>query len=326
MKKIVAFSIIVLHFLSCSRVIEIEIPPVKADPSGAVLGAKVVESGEGRYVFEVDIHLVDDRGLFISNIRQDNFSIDYPFNNPDFSFSLLNLQRGLKTDFRGNYDAMFLMDQSGSISGNDPSDSRITAANFFLDNLGAVDRVGLSSFSGSNFRINIPMGRELDAFRNELDILGRTEGGGTPLYFSTYEMINYVAQNAQGNNKALVIFTDGEDTNGRRSPSEIINRANELGVNLYTVGLGSSLSNLDVLSQMAEQTNGYFMLASDAEQLISYFGSLGNLLQGNANFYRLRWEATTSTPLVSQRTYLMRMEIALSPVKTITVPFSVVLP
>lgn len=44
---------------------------------------------------------------------------------------------------------------------------------------------------------------------------------------------------------------------------------------------------------MAERTGGAFMNALDARELISLFGTLGNLLGGRISYYRVRFTVST---------------------------------
>ncbi len=65
-------------------------------------------------------------------------------------------------------------------------------------------------------------------------------------------------------------------------------------------------------------TGGYFMWAQDARQLISYFGTLGNLPRGNAGFYRLKWEVFPEASFNSSKgTYLFEFTIRLSDTKSV---------
>lgn len=330
MKKIIiSLCLLIVISVSCKRTIDIEVPAIKGDPSGAIITTKVVSTGD-KYVFETDVHIVNDRGQFVRNLPKNNFSIrDSTIFGNKFSFSLLDMKSGT-TEQKGDYSAMLLLDQSGSITSTDPGDARIDACKIFLNSLGANDNVGLASFTGdynNYFNIHHNFSRDIQPMVNTLNILSYSEGGGTPLYYSTYGMIDYVEKNALNkNNKALILFTDGADNYGGRTPSEIISYANGKGIQVFTVGLGYSLSNLAVLADIAENTDGYFMWAQDAQQLISYFGTLGNLLKGNAGYYRTRWELSTVQKLVSKRTYLFNLVVKISNTKSVTFAVPVTLP
>ncbi len=62
------------------------------------------------------------------------------------------------------------------------------------------------------------------------------------------------AQEAPNVNKAVVVFTDGEDPNGGKTIANIVQEAKSQGVKVFTVGLGQA--DTAVLSQMALPTGG----------------------------------------------------------------------
>ncbi len=57
------------------------------------------------------------------------------------------------------------------------------------------------------------------------------------------------------------------------------------------MGLSSSVD-VVVLSRLANETGGSVMWASDAQQLVSMYKTLGGVLRGAVAFYRTRWTAT----------------------------------
>ena len=197
------------------------------------------------------------------------------------------------------------MDQSGSITGTDPNDARIQAAQTFMNNLGRGDEVGLLAFSGSgsgSVRSYSDNGRPFtsdpNGFTAALQSLANMEGGGTPLYDAVITAVDYTLTGARNSNRVILVFTDGEDTTSRNSLDDAINYANSRGVPLHTVALSTGVD-LQVLGEMAGRTDGSLTFASDARQLISYYGSLGPFLSGSAQFYRTHWRMTwvSGTPV-----------------------------
>ena len=128
-----------------------------------------------------------------------------------------------------------------------------------------------------------------------LDVLPALEDGGTPLYDATFEMIDFTAQNGTNLNKAVIVFTDGEDTASSRTLSRVISLANTLGVKVFPIGLSSGV-NLGVLGPLADQTGGTLVFADDARKLVSLYGTLGALLRGDLSFYRTTWTVTATAP------------------------------
>ena len=104
------------------------------------------------------------------------------------------------------YAAALGYDQSGSISGSDPSDARIFASKGFLQTVGSSDRVVLAAFAeGAAAKISTKPLTTYGTFTSdgvsyfdELDQLPSLEGGGTPLYQALDAMLQYTAQNAPG--------------------------------------------------------------------------------------------------------------------------------
>lgn len=96
---------------------------------------------------------------------------------------------------------------------------------------------------------------------------------------------------ASNANKAVIVFTDGQNTSGGVSIDELIGNARSKNIQLHTVGLSQGV-NKNVLARMAGETEGAFIFASDALQLITAFGTLGDLLSGTGQIYTVAWEAS----------------------------------
>lgn len=211
------------------------------------------------------------------------------------------------------YAASMLLDQSNSIVTNDPSDARVYASKVFLDSVDPGDQVALGAFAQGSGRL-IPtqplsifadFGDARSIFDDALDSLPDLEGGFTPLYAALQGMAAYTATNAPGGaRKAVVVFTDGNDTvcTGNAATgcrNDMIDAANASNVDIFTVGLGSEV-NTAVLTEISYRTGGIHLVATTPEQMIAIFGSLGNLLSGSITTYRLTWTIQANTTNVFQ--------------------------
>ena len=213
------------------------------------------------------------------------------------------------------YAASMLLDQSNSIVTNDPSDARVYASKVFLDSVDPGDQIALGAFAQGSGRL-IPgapapyyvfadFGDARSIFDDALDSLPGLEGGFTPLYAALQGMAAYTDANApDGVRKAVVVFTDGEDTvcTGNAAAgcrSNMIDAANAGNVDIFTVGLGSEV-NTAVLTEISYRTGGIHLVATSPEQMIAIFGSLGNLLSGSITTYRLTWTIQGNTTGVFQ--------------------------
>ncbi|MEH6305754.1 VWA domain-containing protein [Olivibacter sp. CPCC 100613] len=256
-------------------------------PSAAILNIGVVEKTDDHVKFRMDLAVFRDSKNVEDNLKATNFIIDslsihgYTslFNN-DYT----QLVNGSNT---GDYAALMLLDQSGSISGTDPENYRLDAAKIFCSNLGTNNLVGLWSFAYSNYKQLVDFTTDTSKIIQEIEKLRDQEGGSTPLYKSQYEGVTYAKDKASKPNKAVLTFTDGEDTEYGLSAEDVVNHAKNQGVKLYNIGLGDVSS--ESLLKQAVATNGGFMYAKDARQLISIFGNLGKLLTNTAIYYQTEW-------------------------------------
>ena len=296
-------------------------------PSGGLLNSIAVTYSGNSATFDLDLFVVDENSVPYANLTAAAFNIpDGNFSTSSGSqlFDFTTISATSQTGTPGPYSANLLMDQSGSITSTDPSDSRIQASKIFLGALGSGDFATVSAFSGSiSNEVEVYGGFVSDGkvYYSQVDALANSEVGGTPLYNAIYKMIDYTSSNATTQNKAVVVFTDGENTSSGRSQTEVEARANQMGVKLFTVGLSSG-TNRTVLGQMAERTGGAFMNALDARELISLFGTLGNLLGGRISYYRVRFTVST-TAIVFPGSFTTTVNVTTSPGNVVSMPIYV---
>ena len=270
-------------------------------PFAAVLASREVSRSGATLVMEVDVAVVDADARPVSSLNQTSFQIQN-FTPPNVGFSYAIVQQSVAVvtgTTLGPFSALMLMDQSGSIASTDPNNSRLQAAKIFFDALGPGDFVRLAAFAGSGSQLPfqpitlygpgfISDGR---SYFGTLNSLAGLIGGSTPLYRSTDQMIVHTANNAPTSNKAVVVFTDGDDTEGGTTINDIAARCASTGVRVFMVGLGSGIQTA-VLGEIAHRCRGAVMRATDPRQLVAMYGTLGAMLSGAVSFYRTRWNVS----------------------------------
>jgi hypothetical protein len=243
------------------------------------------------------------------------------------------------------YAATLLLDQSGSIAQSDPGGARLFAGKVFLGSLGADDRVLLSAFaSGAGTAIAAaPLtvygsfkGRaEAPAYFPTLDLLKSQLGGSTPLYDSIDAVGGQFAADPllpADLARAIVVFTDGADTTCGTPQDcglqrdETVRIANDAGIRLFTIGLGSGVD-VAAMGDLANRTGGTFLYADSAEQLVPLYGSMGKLLSLGLPAYRLRWtiETPAAGALRQGQTLLGKVQVQVG-TGTVNIPFAVPIP
>lgn len=299
MKRISILAVFVFLFaiLSCKRVVEIAIPIplVEGAPSTASMSVNVQKTVEEEAEFTVDLYVINKNGRFIAGLQKSNFQIAESAIH-SFNITDVNLQSLQKKS--GGYSALMLFDQSGSIRSNDPKNLRIEAARTFLSHLGRDDNAAIASFTTDYSRQIYPnytkyhneFSRDTTYMKAVLDSLKGNEWGGTPLYRSIYEAVDFTAEKSKNTNKSIIVFTDGDDTEAGRSIDEVVRYAQSKDVPLFTVGLSRGVD-VRVLARIANESSGGFFWAQEAKQLISSFSTLGRLLSGSTHLYRTTWKA-----------------------------------
>ena len=196
-------------------------------------------------------------------------------------------QRGL--------DVIVAIDTSRSMLADDLNPNRLAKAKlaaFDLKRLARTDRLGLVAFAGSAF-LQCPLSLDDEAFRqsvNALDVKIIPQGG-TALAEAIHTALRALKEKID-NHKVLVLFTDGEDHDGRAV--EAARTAAKEGMRIFTVGVGTASGELlrlpdakgrsefikdsqgnvvksrlneALLQQIAQATEGFYMLLSGAKTM-----------------------------------------------------------
>ena len=157
---------------------------------------------------------------------------------PQYGFTWQETQR------RG-IDVLIALDTSRSMLAQDVAPNRLERAKLavrdLVDKLGS-DRVGLIAFAGSAF-LQCPLTLDHAAFLESLDALqpGVIPAPGSDLA-SALRTAEEALSTEQRNVKLLVLFSDGEDLGGGALAAA--KHAAELGIRVFTVGVGSDAGEL----------------------------------------------------------------------------------
>jgi hypothetical protein len=168
-----------------------------------------------------------------------------------------------------DYAAALTLDQSGSVNSTDPTGARLFSAKAFVDSVDAAsgDSVLLSAFADDNntqtaliptkpLTVYGAFTNDGASYFDELDTLRDQSAGGTPLYRSLFPepddpnadpafttgdgLIDIAGTTAPASlNKAIVLFTDGEDSECggpnvcRLKRQRVIDHANAADIEIF---------------------------------------------------------------------------------------------
>jgi VWFA-related protein len=169
---------------------------------------------------------------------------------------------------------VLVLDTSGSMKGNLPFLQE--AATSFVYKLQDVDAALVVSFNES-VKGSVEFTKDPD--RLEKVISGLQAWGGTSLYDAIRYGIDRIK--GQSGRKALVVFTDGEDTTSSTPKRDVIDFARATEATIYTLGIrpGSGPGagggpNKGFLKEVAEETGGEAFFPDRVGDLIQLFAAI----------------------------------------------------
>lgn len=158
------------------------------------------------------------------------------------------------------------LDVSGSMADEDKMPQAKQAALRFIQQMRSRDQIALVSF-GDEVSVPQPLTRDRNLLAKAIDALA--PGGNTSLYEGMAQSLTQLSL-APNSTKALIVLTDGLDTQSSRTFDDVIAQANRMAVPVYTIGLGSD-ADVTILQQLASTTGGHYYQAPTGDDLNQAF-------------------------------------------------------
>lgn len=218
--------------------------------------------------------------------------------------SLANPKMGikLKTIKRQGVDIVFALDVSKSMLAEDIAPNRLEKSkqliSKIIDQLGG-DRVGVIVYAGSAYPL-LPITTDLASAKMFLQMANPdlVSDQGTAMNEALNKAMTYF-DNDEQTNRFLFVVSDGEDHEG--NTAQIAQSADELGVRIFTIGVGSAtgapipikqngvffehkkdkngevvITKLDetILNEIANKGNGKYIVGNNTNQTIDEIGKI----------------------------------------------------
>lgn len=194
-------------------------------------------------------------------------------------------------------DIVLALDISRSMLASDIKPNRLAGAKEVIDKFveGRVDdRLGLVAFAGNAYT-RVPLTFDRDVILESIKNLGVgdiSNNQATAIGLGTGVALNRL-KNSTAKTKIIILLTDGENNAGDLSPNNAAQLAKELGVKIYTVGIGGDyieindifgkrkVANTEIdeklLIKMAKDTGGSYFRAKDNKSFEEIFEEIDKL-------------------------------------------------
>lgn len=195
-------------------------------------------------------------------------------------------------------DIMMVLDISGSMRFQDDQDDPRTRLEVAKDEaIRFIDKrdndaIGLALFANDALsRVPLTMDKKLLKKVVEELYLGFINPDGTLLFTGVLTAANRL-KHSKAKSKIMILLTDGEPTDGDMSPQVVVEILQQLGIKVYTIGVGNDRPsyvhtlmglqmvpgvNKDVLEYLAKSTGGKYFLAKNPRDMRTIYDTINAL-------------------------------------------------
>lgn len=260
----------------------------------AVLVALALAAPVGAQIDDREIQIVE---LDNSQYPRVDVIVDVPptFADTDLTAAQFALQEGgVRRDIavaklQETTAVVLAIDTSGSMTG-EPLAVAQQAALGFLDGLTELNPVSVVGFGDT-----VTVASELSTDRAEARAaVGSLTSGGETTLFDALVTSAELLGTASADRVALVLLSDGADTQSSATVAQAVAALDAVDVTLYSVGLETGDSQLTELAGLTGDVGGRYLAANDLTQLDAVYDDLAARL---TNQYQLTFEATSNGPV-----------------------------
>ncbi len=182
---------------------------------------------------------------------------------------------------------VLVIDTSGSMEGEPIEDAK-SGAVVFMDEMRPIDEFALVGFSdGVNLYTGFTTNRQ--KIKNSIDLMAAE--GETALWDGIIVGLNQFEERDKIKHRYLVVLTDGTDTVSKLKSEDVISKALENNVTVYSIALMSYDFNPEEIGDITGATRGELMVAARSGELRSLYQEISRKIR---NQYRVSYKSIWS--------------------------------
>tara|TARA_Y100000589_G_C27189169_1_gene644020 strand:- start:1119 stop:3902 length:2784 start_codon:yes stop_codon:yes gene_type:complete len=239
----------------------------------------------------INTHLIDDNGVYYYGASDENwkhiwcnlilkynddpsvqitdFEIIEHFNNPDSAKSI-----------------SLVMDHSGSMGELRAKKLQLEVLNH-TKTKNSNDEISLIKFDHKARVICYPEENK-NKLKNSFEIIGLKKfGGGTSILDALNTSISVLKFKSQKSKKSIILVTDGEENCSKVNFNDVVKRAVDNDISIYTIGYGNSIDK-NYLKSISSPTNGTYYQIYNSKDFEWIFNDINTKTR---NYYEIKFKS-----------------------------------
>ncbi len=208
---------------------------------------------------KVDIYLNFKEGskLGLQELGKENFTLTE--NNGEIELRSV----GKVSSIQEPIGVVLVMDTSGSMK-DGPIEDAIISASLFMDEMRPIDEFAILGFADS-IHIYSPFTPDRQNLRKAISLL--FAGGETSLFDGMIIALDQFKERESLKHRYIIVLSDGADTVSILTAQNVIDRAQEENITIFSIALMSKDFNPSDIKRISESTNGEMLVAANSKEL-----------------------------------------------------------
>jgi len=166
-----------------------------------------------------------------------------------------------------------ILDKSGSMKGEAITRAKQGAIEF-VKMMKGEDRAAYIEFDTN---VTLVEQFSLDKTKLSESINKTAPGTDTAILDGAYKGVEILCEQPQNSVKIILLLTDGKENKSKKKSEEVVKKAQESGISIFTIGLGNSIDE-SMLKELAVKTEANYYHAPNPEDVVNIYKKISLLV------------------------------------------------